>query len=89
MPNLVKQNIVEQNLSGYNKQFCVRRADVQNLSLVLLLSISNKFGRSASISRPNAKLLDVSRKPMTAPTHQHLLIFQAVLLVAQKPYLIA
>ena len=60
MPNLVKQNIVEQNLAGYNKQFCVRRADVQNLSLVLLLSISNKFGRSASISRPNAKLLDVT-----------------------------
>ena len=59
MLNLVKQNIVEQNLAGYNKQFCVRRADVQNLSLVPLLSISKKFGRSASISRPYAKLPDV------------------------------
>ncbi len=42
-----------------NKQFCVRRAEVQNSTLVLRLNISNKLGRRASISRPNAKLPDV------------------------------
>ena len=35
--------------------FCVRRAEVQNSTVVFQLNISNKFNFCASISRPNAK----------------------------------
>ena len=38
------------------------------------------------IGTTDVKPQGVSRKPTTTPTHRHLLIFQAVLLVAQKPY---
>ncbi len=36
------------------KVFFVRRADVQNSTVVLQLNISDKFGFCASIFRPNA-----------------------------------
>ena len=49
----------KQKTPATNKQFCVRRAEVQNSTFEPRLNISNKFGRSASIFRPNAKLSDV------------------------------
>ena len=35
--------------------FCVRRAEVQNSTVVFQLNFSNNIGFCASISRPNAK----------------------------------
>ncbi|MFZ2860845.1 MAG: hypothetical protein WAZ43_07645, partial [Ruminococcus bromii] len=40
--------------------FCVRRAEVQNSTVVFQLNISNNIGFCASISRPNAKPENVS-----------------------------
>ena len=41
---------------NYRQQgFCVRRAEVQNSTLVFQLNFSNKTSFCASISRPNAK----------------------------------
>ena len=42
--------------------FCVRRAEVQNSTVVFQLNISNKFNFCASISRPNAKPRTVVRQ---------------------------
>lgn len=53
------RSLTEYRKTAGNKQFCVRRVEVQNSTVVLLLNISNKFSRRASISRPNAKLPDV------------------------------
>ena len=39
--------------------FCVRRAEVQNSTVVFQLNFSNNIGFCASISRPNAKPRDV------------------------------
>jgi len=64
MKELRIKSITEMGLDSFghtlahagNKQFCVRRAEVQNSTVALRLNFSNKLGRSASISRPNAKL---------------------------------
>lgn len=40
--------------------FCVRRAEVQNSTVVFQLNFSNNIGFCASISRPNAKPRNVS-----------------------------
>ena len=40
--------------------FCVRRAEVQNSTVVFQLNFSNNIGFCASISRPNAKPQNVS-----------------------------
>ena len=42
--------------------FCVRRAEVQNLTAVFQLNFSNKTSFCASKSRPNAKPQNVIRK---------------------------
>ena len=44
----VKKHIAQQG-------FCVRRAEVQNSTVVFQINISNKTSFSASKSRPNAK----------------------------------
>ena len=41
--------------------FCVRRAEMQNSTAVILLNFSNNINFCASISRPNAKPQNVSR----------------------------
>ena len=41
--------------------FCVRRAEVQNSTVVFQLNFSNNIGFCASISRPNAKPQNVVR----------------------------
>ena len=42
--------------------FCVRRAEVQNSTVVFQLNFSNNIGFCASISRPNAKPQNVSKQ---------------------------
>ena len=45
--------------------FCVRRAEVQNSTVVFQLNFSNNIGFCASISRPNAKPQNVGRHILT------------------------
>ena len=51
--------------------FCVRRAEVQNPTLVFQFNFSNKTSFCASISRPNAKPRTVMPHCRTTVTEQN------------------
>jgi hypothetical protein len=55
MPETATEGLVQQG-------FCVRRAEVQNSTVVFQLNTSNKTSFCASISRPNAKPQNVGGK---------------------------
>ena len=59
----VKKHIAQQG-------FCVRRAEVQNSTVVFQLNISNKTSFCASISRPNAKPRNVICYAFTNEVHK-------------------
>jgi len=51
----------------HQQGFCVRRAEVQNSTVVFQLNFSNNIGFCASISRPNAKPETVACQPGQEP----------------------
>ena len=59
--NLIKKT-VDKNSTNAQQGFCVRRAEVQNSTVVFQLNISNNINFCASISRPNAKPRNVGGK---------------------------